>query len=274
MIKFDYAFDPSLRLGFGYGRKTRSPLYLERYLWIPLEVNSGLGDFNNYVGNPDLEPETSDQLEVSLDWTFDNGHLAPRVFDRSIDDYIQGVTSTDPLVNAVSGAANGDPTPLQFANVEAELYGFDIIARYQFADNWRLDATLNFVRGKRTDISDNLFRIAPLNGRLALTAELGDWSFTTESVLVASQDKISRAIVTNEPRSVSTDTPGYGIVNFYSHWRAADNLSIRFGVENVFDKTYANHLSGFNRVDNSSVPVGARIPGAGVNVFGQLQVSW
>lgn len=274
VLKFDYTIDPAMRLGFGYGRKTRSPLYLERYLWIPLEVNSGLGDFNNYVGNVDLDPETSDQLEISFDWTFDKGHLSPRLFYRSIDDYIQGVAVTDPVITAVSGAANGDPTPLQFANVEAELYGFDIVARYRFSENWRLDATLNYVRGKRTDVGDDLFRIAPLNGRLALTADLGNWSLTAESVLVAAQDKISRTIVTNEPRAVSTETPGYGVLNLYGRWHALDNVSVRFGVENLFDKSYANHLAGFNRVSNSSVPVGTRIPGAGINVFGQLQLSW
>lgn len=274
VAKLDYRLDTDLTLGFGYGRKTRSPIYIERYLWIPLEVNSGLGDLNNYVGNVNLSPESSDQLELSLDWSFENGYLAPRLFYRSVDDYIQGVASTDPLVVAVSANANGDPTPLEFANVDAELYGFDLVGRYAFSETLRLDATVNFVRGNRTDVDDVLYRIAPPNARLSLTADLGAWSLTVESVLVAEQDRISRALVLDEPRSVDTATSGYGLLNFYGRWRAADNVSVRFGVENLLDKQYASHLAGFNRVSNSSVPVGARVPGTGINGFGQVQLRW
>jgi iron complex outermembrane receptor protein len=208
VIRFDYQASDSLLLGVGYGRKTRSPMYVERYLWIPLEVNSGLGDLNNYVGNVNLEPEVSDQLEFSLDWTFASGFLRPRLFHRAVDDFIQGVASNDPVVIAVSGNANGDPTPMLFTNVDAERYGFDLVARIRFSGKLSLDGTVISVRGKRTDVSDNLFRIAPLNARVALTTEMGDWSLTAESVTVAEQDKISRELVENEPLGVWLPGPG------------------------------------------------------------------
>jgi iron complex outermembrane receptor protein len=274
VLKFEKQLWHSLRLGAGYGRKTRSPMYVERYLWIPLEVNSGLGDLNNYIGNIDLAPEVSDQVEFSLDWTFAGGYLSPRFFYRYVDDFIQGVASTDPIVIAVSGNANGDPTPLEFANVDAEFYGFDVVARYRFSEWLHLDSTVNFVRGKRTDIDDDLFRIAPLNGRIALTADHGDWSVTADVVLVAKQDKISRTIVVDEPRSSNAPTPGYGLLNLYGQWRLRDNLQIRAGAENVLDKQYTNHLAGFNRVTNSDVPFGVRVSGPGINVFGQIRFSW
>jgi iron complex outermembrane receptor protein len=274
VLKFDYQINEALRLGFGYGHKTRSPMYVERYLWIPLEINSGLGDSNNYVGNVNLDPEISDQLELSLEWTFTRGYLSPQVFYRSVDDFIQGVASKDPIFIAVSGNANGDPTPMEFTNVEAELYGFDVVGRYRFSDWLRLDAIINYVRGKRTDVDDNLFRVAPLNGRIALTAERGNWSVTAESVLVAEQDKIARTIVLNETRSSNAPTPGYGLLNLYGQWDARDRLQIRIGVENVLDKQYTNHLAGFNRVTNSDVPFGVRVPGPGINAFGQVRLNW
>lgn len=274
VLKFENRLSESLLLGLGYARKTRSPMYVERYLWIPLEINSGLGDFNNYVGDIDLKPEVSDQFELSLDWTFDRGYLSPRLFYRSVDDYIQGVAVSDPVVIAVSGNTNGDPTPMMFANVEAELYGFDIVTRYRFTDSLRLDATVNYVRGKRKDIDDDLFRIAPFNGRIAFTADRDAWSVTVESVLVAEQDKISRTIVVDEPRSSNAPTPGYGLLNIYGQWRIVDRLQLRVGAENLLDRQYTNHLAGFNRVSNSDVPIGVRVPGPGLNVFGQLRYNW
>jgi iron complex outermembrane receptor protein len=274
VLEFDRSLTESTRIGFGYARKTRAPMYIERFMWIPLEVNSGLGDMNNYVGDIDLRPEVSDQIELSLDWRFDKGFLSPRVFYRDVDDYIEGVLSTDPIVIAVSANASGDPTPLQFSNVDARLYGFDLVARYAFSDRFRLDTTLNFVRGRRTDIGDDLFRVAPPNARVALSSDWRDWSFTAEAVLVAEQNRISRTIVLDEPRSSNASIPGYGLVNLYSRWQSSDRLAVRFGIENAFDRRYVDPTSGFNRVPGSVVPVGGRLYGAGRNVFGRVQVAW
>lgn len=274
VLEFERQIGDQLRVGIGYGHKQRSPMYVEQFLWIPLEVNAGLGDLNNYVGNINLKPETSDQIELSLDWNFEKAHVSPRFFFRRVDDYIQGVASSDPVVIAVSGNANGDSTPLQFANVDGELFGLDVAARYEFSDRWQIDATLNYVRGERTDIDDDLYRIAPLNGRFALTFQQDSWSLTAESVLVAEQSRISRVIVLDEPRSSNAVTPGYGLVNLYGQWQLRERLQLRFGVENLLDKHYTNHLAGFNRVTNSSVPFGERVPGPGINAFGQVQLSW
>ena len=274
VVEFDRTMNESTRIGFGYARKTRSPMYVERYMWIPLEVNSGLGDMNNYVGDVGLKPEISDQLELSLDWRFDRGYFSPRIFYRKVGDYIEGVQSTDPIVIAVSANASGDPTPLQFANVDARLYGFDIVSRYEFSDRLRLDTTLNFVRGRRADVGDDLFRIAPPNARLALSSDWHNWSFTVETVLVGEQNRISRTIVLDEPRSSNAPIPGYGLVNLYASWQRDDRLTVRFGVENAADRRYTDPMAGFNRVTGSVVPVGARVYGAGLNAFGRIQLSW
>ena len=42
--KLSYPLNDEFSLIAGYARKTRSPTYIERYLWIPLNVNAGLGD--------------------------------------------------------------------------------------------------------------------------------------------------------------------------------------------------------------------------------------
>lgn len=274
VLKLDYALAEDLTLGLGYARKTRAPSYIERYLWIPLEVNSGLGDLNNYVGNLDLDSEVSNQFELSLEWRFERGYLSPRVFYRKVDDYIQGTASTDPVVIGVSGNANGDPTPLVFTNTDATLYGLDLVFRYQLAARYRLDGTLNYVRGENDTLNDDLYRIAPLNGRLALTYDRELWSVTVEAVAAAEQDRISRTIVLDEPRSSNAPTAGYGIVNLYTQWQTPVGVNLQLGVENLFDKDYTNHLAGFNRVTPSDVPLGVRLPGAGLNAFLRLNYAW
>jgi iron complex outermembrane receptor protein len=125
-----------------------------------------------------------------------------------------------------------------------------------------------------TPRNDDLYRIAPLNGRIALTYDRENWSATVESVLASEQDKISRTIVLDEPRSSNAATPGYGVLNLYGQWDSGNGFQLRVGVENVFDKDFTNHLAGFNRVTPSDVALGVRLPGSGINVFGQVAYAW
>jgi len=62
------------------------------------------------------------------------------------------------MMNGMNGADN--PPPLQFNNVEATIWGFDMDWAWQWNDDWRLSGILNYVRGERNDIHDNLYRIA------------------------------------------------------------------------------------------------------------------
>ena len=94
VAKLDYEFNEGLLVGIGYAHKIRPPSYIERYLWIPLETNSGLGDMNNYVGNLALKPEQSNQVELHLEFNYEAGFFSPRIFYRDVKDYIQGEATT------------------------------------------------------------------------------------------------------------------------------------------------------------------------------------
>ncbi len=253
----------------GVARKTRLPIYLERYLWIPLEVNAGLGDGNNYVGNPDLDPEVSHQVELAFGWQNEHGYLSPRFFFHRVDDFIQGVAVTDMVTIAVSANANGDPTPLMFANVDAELYGLDMGFGWRLAENWRVDGNLAWLRGRRTDEGDNLYRLAPPSLRLALTWLQPRWQVTLEHLAYARQDNLSRTI-SDDPASGANnfnEVPGYGIFNLYANLDLSSQWSVNVGLENLADKDYLDPLSGFNRNAAAGVPVGERLPGRGRNAF-------
>ncbi len=90
------------------GRKTRAPSYVERYAWLPLQATAGLADGNNYVGDIGLDPEESYLVDLGVEWRRADFYIAPRAFYHWVDDYIQGVPSTNPDVIAVS-TVGGDP---------------------------------------------------------------------------------------------------------------------------------------------------------------------
>jgi iron complex outermembrane receptor protein len=275
VAKLAYPINDEFTLITGFARKSRAPSYIERYQWIPLNVNAGLGDGNNYIGNVDLESEWANQFELGFDWADDKAYFNPRIHYQRINNYIQGVAVEANAFNApiigVSGNANGDVTPLQFANVEAEIYGFDTDWGYQIDQQWSLSGQASYVRGKRRDVNDDLFHIAPPRASAALTRNFGNGSATIESVVIARQTKLSDEL-TNDPANPNNNndsTPGYGLINLYGQYTPASlsNLSIQAGVENLLDKEYTDHLNGFNRVSGNGVDVGERLPGPGINAF-------
>ncbi|MEM9385642.1 MAG: TonB-dependent receptor [Pseudomonadota bacterium] len=272
VFKADYEVSADLSIGWGLARKVRSPSYIERFLWIPLEINSGLGDLNNYVGDVDLSPEVSYEAEFGLAWQSERAYASPRVFVRRVDDFIQGVATTDMPVVAVSGNANGDPTPLQFANVDAEFYGADMAFGMRLAQHWRIDGNLSYVRGERRDIADDLFRIMPLNGHLRLAWERSAWSLGLDMTAAATQERISEVIVGNEPRSDNDAVPGYAVFGLSGRWQGRSGITVMGGVDNLLDHFYASAASGFNRVGGGAATVGNRLPALGRN--GWLRVQW
>ena len=262
------AFTPRLTLA----RKTRAPNPVERFAWLPTEASGGLADGNIYVGNMGLKPETAWIAEAGFDWRTGSLYARPTIFYRRIDNYVQGVPFdatpgvADTTVEMVS-AMNGDATPLRFANVDAELYGFDMDFGARLTDNLRVDGVASYVRGKRRDIADNLYRVAPPTLRLAATWEEARWSVTAETVGTARQRKVSR---TNGEAASS----GYVLVNLLGEWTVRPGLSLSAGVENLFNRHYLEHLAGYNRVSGSDVAVGSRLPGAGRGGFVRLRAAY
>lgn len=276
VLKSRYQATDNLVIELALAQKTRSPMYQERYLWIPLEANAGIGDGNNYVGDPNLDPEKSKQIELGFDWDFGDYYFSPRFYRRDVDDYIQGVPSMNMAVVGVSTNANGDSTPLIFANTDAEFNGLDFTFGARINDNWRLEGIAAMVDGEREDISDNLYRVSPDNLRLAAYYEAANFTAKIEQVFIAGQDELSmtNTFDPNNPNNSYVDTDGYALTNVFLSWFLNDGLTVSTGAENLFDKDYTDHLTGFNRVLSSNVPLGNRMFGKGRNLFGRLQYRW
>lgn len=250
-------------------RKNRAPGYVERFAWLPTPASGGLADGNTYVGDLELKPETALIADFGVDFRSSRLTARPTIFYRRIDDFIQGVPFdatvgvVDSTVEMVS-SMNGDPTPLRFENVDARLFGADLDFSWMASDQVQVDGGLSWVRGERRDIKDNLYRIAPLRGRLGLTYHASTWYVSGEGEIAAEQTRVS---VTNS----EAPTDGYAIVNLFAGWTVNRNLFLNAGVENLLDEAYEDHLAGYNRIAGSDVAPGARLPGVGINGFVRLE---
>ncbi|MDQ7000447.1 MAG: TonB-dependent receptor, partial [Mariprofundus sp.] len=279
----------NLSFKIGVAGKQRAPSYQERYLWSPLESTAGLADMRTYVGDVYLNPETSYHIDAGFDWHSDRAYFTPHVFFKRVNNYIQGTALTSGTAynfrvnqgNMLRGGgfctANPlDPfcVPLQFSNVDAEFYGADADFGVNITDHIALNGTISYVRGKRRDISDNLYRIAPLNSTVGLSY-YGDagWSVTTEGVFYAKQNKVSQS-------NSEQTTSGYSLFNLRARYAITKGSEISVGVNNLLDRFYQDHLGGYNRVSTdvtgqaSAVPVGERLPGEGRSFFVQARANF
>lgn len=255
----------NLTLSTGFGVKTRAPSYQERYLWTPMEATGGLADGHTYVGNINLDSETAYQFDLGLNYQDQDCRIAPHVFYQSIDDYIQGTPMgmMDMTASMMANMMSGDTNPLKFTNVDAKLYGVDVNGYYRISEQLQLSSIVSYVQGERRDIDDNLYRIAPLNGQIKITYSAEQWMVNSSLVMAAKQDNVAE---TNGEQ----ETSGYGVVNLDAQYFANNALTIRMGVDNIFDKNYQNHLGGYNRVKGTDLAVMSRLPSEGVSAWAEV----
>lgn len=289
-LNLHYTVNDTLGLALGLARKTHAPTYQQRYNWLPLEVSGGLADGRVYIGDIGLDSEKSYEAVAGFDLHFDQLgpvegiYFEPRAFYRYVNDYIQGQPTDLGLPTAMRRALlntllpNGCPNNptgnvencvLQWNNVDAQLYGVDIQGGFAVGDHWRVDGLMNYTRGEKlSGKDDNLYRIAPLNGRVKLTYSIWDFALSSEYVGALAQDKV--ADYNNERK-----TSDWSIVNlrvqYQPSYQYVEGLRVAFGVDNVFDNRYADHLNGINRSQGvRGVAVGKRVPNPGRAYYATL----
>jgi iron complex outermembrane recepter protein len=270
-----YTHSEQLDVEFGYARKVRSPSLYERYTWsswsMAAVMNNFVGDGNGYVGDIELSPETAHTLSTTFDWhSSDRRHeLKLTPFYTHVDNYIDAVSLPGSSITVDKFNV------LQYANQSARLYGMDVSGKMPLASNplgnWGVNGLINYTNGKNLDTNDDLYNVMPLNGKLALTQQVGGWSnsFEMESVLA----KNHGSEVRNE-----VQTAGYTLFNLRaSHsWK---QVRLDFGVENLADKFYYLPTGGTytgqgTTMGINSIPAGIAVPGMGRSLYTGVNVAF
>lgn len=262
-----HSLSASLDVEVGLGRKNRAPTYQELYLWTANRAVGGFADGNVYLGNLELEHETAYQFDLGFDWHNDNAYFAPRFFYHYVDNYIQGLDTLAAQASKIAtGNGLGKAADLQWSNIAAQFYGVDFEAGYTINDNWRVDAGLNYVRGERvnapTDDSD-LYRIAPLNGRVQATYEQHGWMGAIEGVFYADQGDVAGY-------NDELKTKGYMLLNLRGKYEPYHGVTIGTGIENVLDLKTFDHLGGYTNHNRDN----GRVAMPGRNVYATLSYNW
>jgi iron complex outermembrane recepter protein len=183
-------------------------------------------------------PERTTQLDLGASRRFAHGlELTASLFASRIDDFA--------LVQSgfakPSGMMGGRPAVVT-RSVDARTWGGELAASWLPAEGWRFDASLAYTRGENTTDDRPLAQIPPLEGRLGLAYSEEQWSVGSLLRLVAAQNRVA----VGQGNIVGQDIgPSDGFATFALHatWRPRPSLRLSAGVDNLFDKTYAEHLS-------------------------------
>lgn len=254
-----YHLNDKTDIVLGASQKNRAPTFFERFTWLPLGITGGLADGFNYIGNLELENETARQFEIGIDYTVASWQISPRLFYQDIENYIAGTPSSNMAANMFSSMMSGR-APLIWSNTDAVIKGADVTVNGQLSDTVSLKSVLSIQHGNRDDIDDALFRIAP--ERLLTTIDWQTSVLTTPMTMSVISELVGRQSHTSSLQNEDS-TSGYGLLHLSTQWQLHRNVQLTAQINNLFDKFYAPHTAGVNRVMQSDIAIGDKVPNPG-----------
>jgi outer membrane receptor protein involved in Fe transport len=188
-------------------RGFRAPTLSDRYFRGP----SGRGFV---TGNPELDPESSLQLDLALRRTLGRSAFALYAYRYGIDDLVERYREGDDFFFRNRGGAT--------------IEGLELEARTALGGGWSVDggAAWTRARGDGGDPIDDA--PAPAAWLGARWAE-GAWYAFGRLGGVAEKD---------DPGPTELERPGYLLVDLGGGWRFTDRLEARLAIRNALDRAY------------------------------------
>lgn len=212
-------------LGLGYTE--RFPDYWELFSKESIGSLSAFG----------TKPEASTQIDAGLIYKKDalTGSLA--IFANRISDYIliQSGYSKPSGMMATRAATIA-------RNVDASAWGGEFAVAYRWAEYWKIDSSIACVQGRNRTDDLPLAQQPPLEGRLGFGYATDFWSVGGLARFVVRQNRFAL----NQGNIVGQDlgpTGGFSVFSLNAGWRMTRYAQLTAGVDNLFDKTYAEFIS-------------------------------
>ena len=205
----------------GLGHVERFPDYWELF---GRKVDPSLVSFKA------LEPEKTTQLDMGLQYRDKDMSAWVSGYLGMVDDFI---LIRYPATHMGTGSA---------ANVQVRIAGGEAGVTYGLTDTWKADATLAYTWGENRTEQRPLPQQPPLDLRLGLTYDRHDWSVGALWRLASAQTRVAKG----EGNIVGQDlgpSAGFGVFSVNGGFRMGPDLTLTAGVDNLFNKTYAEHIN-------------------------------
>jgi iron complex outermembrane receptor protein len=209
----------------GLGRSERFPDYWE--LFSP--DMAGMGSVNAFSA---IRPEKTLQLDAGAQYSGENLRAWVSLYAGRIDESI--------LFRYLSSGMMG--TTSMANNVDARTHGGEAGASWRFATSWSIESSLAYAWGENRSDGRALPQMPPLEGRVGLAYDDSAWSFGASWRTVARQSRVS----IDEGNVVGRDlgpSPGFAVFTLNAGYRITSKAQITAGIDNLLDRSYAEHLN-------------------------------
>ena len=132
--------------------------------------------------------------------------------------------------------------PSKARNIDARTAGFELGGSYKLAPAWTAQATVAYSWGSNRSDGTALPQMPPLEARLGLDYAQGPWTAGALWRLVAAQHRYAQDQGNVVGRDMGASS-GFGVLSLHASYRVQRQLKITVGVDNLLDKTYAEHLN-------------------------------
>lgn len=216
-------------LGLWAASVRRSGSILERYInYLPVGVDPW-----ELVGDPQIKPETNNELDLVLGYSREKISLELTLFGSYMTEYITSVkTDLKPRLTSSPGVR-------QYVNVdEAMKTGFELNFKQQLSSHLSQTFGVAYTYGKDLILDAPLPEIAPLDLRYGIRGHFFKGKFQSGLNMrhVLTQERISEAFGEGK-------TPGFTLLDLDASYPIGKMLLIKGGVQNILDETYYEHLT-------------------------------
>ena len=207
-----YAFGFGGRLRGSVGTGVKNPTFTELFGFYP----------GSFVGNPDLEPETSTSWEIGWDQTWDQFDASVTWFEADLEDEIYTAYTPD----FMSTGANRES--------ESQRSGLEVSARWRPSDRFNILGQVTSVDSEAEDGSEEI-RVPGMTASLAANWTVSDNGMRLGAALdyVGEQDDFDFG--TSPSTRVTLDA--YTLASLTAEIPVTDRLAVTLRGTNLFDES-------------------------------------
>lgn len=210
--------------------------------------------------NPNLRPETSDNVEFGVRTSFERVSLGVTAFSNRFEDFI--ALTTLPL------GPGSRLLEFQHQNLEeARIAGVEVRGEAHVSDQVTIRGSFSAISGENISHDEPLEEIAPSDGVIGLqyVAGPGNWGAEVSVRFTASKSAFDVAEQQFAPQA-------YSVVDLVSFVSLAEALRLRMGVLNLTNARYFEwwHVRG-RRADDPAID---RYSSPGISFIGSLAYDW
>ena len=210
-LRWERNTDNGLKYYAGFGIAERAPDYWERLR----------------SENKAIRAEQNRQIDAGVIWKRPNLHASVSVFGSDIKDFIM---------------MERQGKNFDVRNINASRFGGEAEVKWTFAPNWEVGTSLAYTHGKNRTDGKPLAQTPPLEWNNTLAFDNGKFSAGALWRVVAKQNRYSKGQGNIVGQDIGASS-GFGVLSLNAGWKFSKYATLQGGVDNVFNKTYAEFVS-------------------------------